>query len=87
MLTLFYKPTCPFCRRVLDEAEDSGIEIELKDVSNNAEALEELIQKGGKKQTPFLEDQERGVSMYESGDIISYLTEHYKKEAGLDDVS
>ena len=38
---------------------------------------EELIAKGGKKQVPYLIDAERGVSMYESGDIIAHLEQHY----------
>ncbi len=78
MLTLYYKPTCPFCQRVLSEAEALGITMNLKDISSDTAVLDELIQKGGKKMVPFLEDTDRGVSMYESGDIIAYLTEHYK---------
>jgi len=78
MLTLFYKPTCPFCHRVLGEAEDMGITMNLKDVSVDTVALDELMEKGGKKMVPYLADDERGVSMYESADIIAYLAEHYK---------
>ena len=81
MLTLFYKPTCPFCQRVLGEVEEMGIKLNLKDISADSVALEELIEKGGKKQVPFLEDDERGVTMYESGDIIAYLQEHYKTDS------
>ena len=81
MLTLFYKPTCPFCQRVLGVTEDMGIEMDLKDVSADTAILDELIEKGGKKMVPFLEDTERGVSMYESGDIIAYLEEHHKGDS------
>lgn len=81
MLTLFYKPTCPFCQRVLGEVEDMGIQLNLKDISTDTVALDELIEKGGKKMVPFLEDPERGVLMYESGDIVAYLQEHYKKDS------
>ena len=78
MLTLFYKPTCPFCQRVLGEAEDLGITMNLRDISSDTVALDELVEKGGKRQVPYLIDEERGVSMYESGDIVAYLAEHYK---------
>jgi glutathione S-transferase len=37
----------------------------------------ELMDKGGKLQVPFLVDEERGVSMYESDDIIEYLFEYH----------
>lgn len=81
MLTLYYKPTCPFCQRVLGEVESMGIKLNLKDVSADPVALEELIEKGGKKQVPFLEDTEHTISMYESGDIITHLTEHHKGDS------
>jgi glutathione S-transferase len=80
MLTLFYRPTCPFCQRVLGEVEDMGIKLNLRDISSDTVALDELVEKGGKKMVPFLVDDERGVSMYESGDIIAYLNEYYKKD-------
>ncbi len=81
MLTLFYKPSCPFCHRVLGEAEVMGITMNLKDIGADPVALDELLEKGGKKMVPFLEDTDRGVTMYESGDIVAYLEEHYKSGA------
>jgi len=86
MLTLFYKPSCPFCQRVLAEAEDMRIKLNLKDTGTDSVALGELLEKGGKKMVPYLVDDERGVSMYESGDIIAYLQEHYKNEASPNDI-
>lgn len=76
MLNLYYKPTCKFSRRVIGEAEILGLTINLKNISADEAVRHELIEKGGKKQTPFLEDTERGVRMYESGDIIAYLAAH-----------
>ena len=40
------------------------------------------MEKGGKRQVPFLVDDERGVSMYESADIIAYVKEHYSTVEG-----
>lgn len=77
MLTLYYKPTCPFCQRVLGEAEAMGVSFDLKDISSDDVLAQELIDKGGKRQVPFLVDNERGESLYESSDIIDYLNEHY----------
>lgn len=78
MLTLYYKPTCPYCQRVLGEAESLGVKMDLKDVSADETIKDELIEKGGKRQVPFLVDTDRDVSMYESGDIVAYLEEHYQ---------
>lgn len=77
MLTLFYKPTCPFCQRVLGEAEGVGVQFELKDISADEAVAQELTEKGGKRQVPYLVDSERDVAMYESDDIIAYIKEHY----------
>ena len=79
MLTLYYKPACPFCQRVLGEAEGLDSVLNLKDISTDTTVMDELIEKGGKKMVPYLEDTERGVSMYESGDIIAYLAEYYSQ--------
>lgn len=76
MLTLYYKPSCPFCQRVLQTAENLGIEFELKDISESDDFSTELIERGGKRQVPYLVDAKNGVEMYESSDIIDHLREH-----------
>lgn len=77
MLTLYYKPTCPYCQRVLVANESIKAPLELKNVSENRAFMEELITQGGKQQVPYLVDTERSVAMYESGDIIDYLATYY----------
>jgi len=77
MLNLYYKPTCPFCRRVLKVSEEFGVELNLFDISADLELREELIAKGGKTQVPFLEDTEKGEMIYESNDIIEYIRKNY----------
>ena len=79
MLTLYYKPTCPHSNRVLSEAEHLGISFDLKNIASDDMLREELIQKGGKKQVPYLVDPERNIAMYESNEIIAYLHEQYGK--------
>ena len=60
-------------------AENFNVSLELKDISESEEALAELMEKGGKKQVPFLVDSEKNVSMYESNDIIDHLREFGKQ--------
>ncbi|MEY2665562.1 MAG: hypothetical protein RLZZ480_667 [Candidatus Parcubacteria bacterium] len=62
-------------------ADNFNVELELKDVEESEEAMAELMEKGGKSVTPFLVDSERGVSMYESSDIIDHLREFGKQTA------
>lgn len=78
MLTLYVKTGCPFCRKVLDTGTELGISFEEKNIADDAVAAE-LVARGGKRQVPYLVDSERGVEMYESGDIDTYLREHYVK--------
>lgn len=76
MFTLYYKPTCPFCQRVLQMADNLGVTLNLKDISEDESFAEELIARGGKRMVPYLVDEKNGVEMYESSDIIDYLREH-----------
>ncbi len=77
MLTLYYKPSCYYCRLVIDGAEEFGIELDLRDVTHDMTFLKELKEKGGLNQVPFLIDESRKESLYESTDIITYLKKHY----------
>jgi glutaredoxin 3 len=79
MLTLYYKPTCAFCRRVLAVIDRLGLEVEMKDVSD-AEIKAELVSIGGKSQAPFLIDTDKNVSLYESDDIVNHLQSQLRKE-------
>lgn len=76
MLILYVKTGCPFCAKVLDVIAQHGIQIDERNIAEE-ENRTALIEKGGKQQVPYLIDEERGVSMYESDDIIAHLNEHY----------
>ncbi|HEY1042020.1 MAG TPA: glutathione S-transferase N-terminal domain-containing protein [Candidatus Paceibacterota bacterium] len=71
-MILYMKSSCPFSAKVLIEASLLGIEFEERNVKDDKIA-QELIEKGGQLQTPYLIDEERGVAMYESDAIIDYL--------------
>ena len=70
-LVLYYKPTCPFCAKVLDFMEEDGIELPLRNILTDDAALKTLIEVGGKKRVPCLFID--GEPLYESNDIIDYL--------------
>lgn len=77
MLILYVKTNCPFCEKVLRRAEELGVEIETRNIAE-PRYLDELMKQGGKRQVPFLVDEDRDISMYESGDIAQYLEERAK---------
>lgn len=79
---LYVKPGCPYCERVQTAMNDMGIERDERKINASDRYESELLAKGGKKQVPFLvvKDDETGEtieSMYESADIVEYLTEHH----------
>lgn len=78
MLTLYYRPTCPFCRRVLAVVDRMSLDVELKDISD-AEIQAELVARGGKSQVPYLVDTDTGIEIYESDDIVNHLQSCYGK--------
>ncbi|PIP86551.1 glutaredoxin [Candidatus Campbellbacteria bacterium CG11_big_fil_rev_8_21_14_0_20_44_21] len=94
MLKLYVKTGCPFCAKVEKKLQELGFEYDAKNVTEDEESRGELIRLGGKFQAPFLLDEDsplfanrqttggrsKGVSMYESDDIISYLE---KRSPGL----
>ena len=71
-LILYVKTGCPWCKRVLDFADQKGISFELRNIAD-AKVAEELIAHGGKRQVPYLVDRKNTKEMYESADIIEYL--------------
>lgn len=73
-LALYYRPTCPFCIRVLDFMYRQGVTIPLIDISQDRDAAATLIEVGGKQQVPCLFID--GKPLYESRDIISWINEH-----------
>ncbi len=77
MLNLYCKTYCPYSARVIAANEQIKAPLQLLDIYAEPQLRSVLLEKGGKNQVPFLEDTERGVSLYESLDIIEYLHTHY----------
>ncbi|MEX0933823.1 MAG: glutathione S-transferase N-terminal domain-containing protein [Candidatus Paceibacterota bacterium] len=77
MLTLYVKTGCPFCNKTLPIFNSLlKLEKEVKNIGDPGVA-QELIEKGGKQQVPYLIDTKTSESMYESDDIIAYLKKEY----------
>jgi len=61
---------------VLKKVEDLNLTIDEKNIADEG-VMDELVEKGGKGQTPFMIDPETGTFMYESGPISEYLEKNY----------
>lgn len=79
-LTLYYFESCPFCVRVLRAMESLGVELNLRNVREEPAHRDELVAGGGKPTVPCLRinSPDGEVTwMYESADIIRYLTDRF----------
>lgn len=77
MLVLFQKEACPYCAKVRKFMSENNISF-VSQASETGSPSRQLLKKiGGQDMVPFLMDTDKGVAMYESGDIIAYLQENY----------
>ena len=76
MINLYYLSTCPYCKKVIDFLDSSNIEYRLLDIDEQ-ENFNKLMKIGKKRQVPFIVDTNTGNVMYESADIIDYLSKEY----------
>ena len=74
-LVLYVKNLCPYCRKVTTFMAHHDIEIPIKDVYSDVDAMVELVTVGGKNQAPCLFID--GRPLYESDDIIAFLAEEF----------
>ena len=79
MLTLFFRKTCPYSKKVREYADSNKIKLDFKDIAEGAN-MKALVKKGGKEQSPYLYDSSTDMGMYESKLIITYLKEQYAKK-------
>jgi len=80
MIKLYVKTNCGFCRIVEEVLHKMGIDYDRRDIYEKEEYKTELLEKGGKTQTPFMIDEEKGIEMYESIDIIEHLKKNYSED-------
>jgi glutathione S-transferase len=79
-LALYHHEECPFCKKVRDVMNRLGLEMELRDIRENDDYRQELVNGGGQQKVPCLRiDKPNGNSewMYESDDIAQYLLERF----------
>ena len=79
-LVLYHFSSCPFCIKVRREMARLSLPIQLREAQHDAQNRGNLLQGGGKVQTPCLQiaDAQGNVQwMYESNDIIKYLQQRF----------
>ena len=75
-LILYYLSTCPFCSMVLANIERLGVEVELREIFEDSQYRDELVEARGRATVPVLRINSPDGSerwMPESRDIVRYL--------------
>ena len=79
-LKLYQFYSCPFCVKVRRAMKTMSLNIETRDAKNNLQFRQELETHGGRIKVPCLrieDDKGEYTWMYESSDIIKYLSAKY----------
>lgn len=72
-LTLYALAGCPYCETVHDALESRGIEYETVWVPTLHSERDAVRRVSGQRLVPVLVDDERGVTMNESANILEYI--------------
>lgn len=77
-IRLYEFEACPFCRRVREALTELDLSAEvLPCPKGSIRHRPEVKRLGGKDQFPYMVDPNKGVALYESGDIVKYLFREY----------
>lgn len=72
-LTVYALDGCPWCEKVEDSLDEHGIEYDIEWVEGLHSTRNEVKRVSGQRAVPVLVDDERGVTMAESANILEYI--------------
>ncbi|PSQ07319.1 NrdH-redoxin [Halobacteriales archaeon QS_6_71_20] len=72
-VTLYALDGCPWCEKVHDALEEAGVEYETIWTEELHSGRDEVARVSGQRAVPVLVDDERGVTMNESANILEYV--------------
>ncbi|MFC6756638.1 MULTISPECIES: glutaredoxin family protein [Haloarcula] len=83
-ITLYRLQACPFCERVVRMLDDLGLDYRSRFVEPMHSERDVVKRLTGKRTVPAIVDEETGVTMSESANIVAYLERTYGQDAGVD---
>ena len=72
-LRLYALDGCPWCEKVSDALDDVGVTYETVGVDPLHSDRDEVRRVSGQRSVPVVVDEDRGVTMAESGNILEYI--------------
>jgi len=80
-VTLYQLDGCPFCEKVADRLDEVGVDYETIWVDAMHSDRNEVKRVSGQRGVPVLVDEDRGVTMAESDNIVEFVDRTYAAEA------
>ena len=80
-ITLYRLQACPFCERVVRALDDLGLSYRSRFVEPMHSERDVVKRLTGKRTVPAIVDEETGVTMSESANIVAYLERTYGQAA------
>ena len=80
-ITLYALDGCPYCEKVHDALDDHGVDYETEWVGALHSERDEVKRVSGQRAVPVLVDDERGVTMNESDNVLEYVERTLAAEA------
>ncbi|MGQ3413389.1 glutaredoxin family protein [Natrinema sp. LN54] len=72
-ITMYVLEGCPYCEAVTDRLEEADIEYEREEVPALHSGRDEVKRVSGQRAVPVLVDEDHGVTMAESENILEYV--------------
>jgi glutaredoxin len=72
-ITLYALDGCPYCEKVEDALDDAGIEYDVEWTEALHSKRNEVKAVSGQRGVPVIVDEDRGVTMSESDNILEYV--------------
>ena len=82
-ITLYRLQACPFCERVVRTLDEYGLAYRSRFVEPLHSKRDAVKRESGARTVPVIVDDNTGVTMAESANIVSYLEETYGENGRL----
>ena len=82
--TLYRLEGCPWCEKVVDELDELGVDYESVWVEGLHSKRNEVKRVSGQRAVPVLIDEDYGLTMAESANIVDFLERTYEQEAAAE---
>jgi glutathione S-transferase len=80
-ITLYRLQACPFCERVVRKLNEYGLDYQSRFVEPMHSDRDVVKRLSGKRTVPAIVDENTGVTMSESANIVAYLERTYGDDA------